>query len=432
MEDEPANVTPVPAEAVDSADAVVPTIPTPSPLSRTARRVKAAADALRTLLRDLHLDRHGAEPPPGSLELSLRLLVHPARQWELAFDPPLVDQIDDQMAEARAARDVFLRGAVHCFRCGSSSCEHARPPSLLGVFHGYDETGRPEWVEFHQALLEAKDERIDQLYARPPVVLTGVQFGRQLRGRQLSSFGRGSRSFAILGQVIAGYFPVPGSSGSSTELPSKLAITFQIVEARDAAGAFRLHVHAVTGLPGDDSLEGLLASDWQPDIYRARGLAARALSALEHRVRGAREGGRREDARDMMREVPAILHRLAAALDRGHRQARRRTQHAEQRRQESRPVHKAVDDARTVKADALFFDLKSEAFIVCGPKGRTHAFNERGRHVTSFLIKPDSIDFRLRTGRWRRSVAEEFSAFRERMGPSPGGEDEREEDGRGD
>ena len=113
-----------------------------------------------------------------------------------------------------------------------------------------------------------------------------------------------------------------------------------------------------------------------------------------------------------MREVATILHRLADFLDRGQRQKQRRTKHVEQRRQESRPVNKAQEDAGEVSGEMFFFDQKAGTYIVCGPKGRTHAFNETGRHVTSFLIKPDAIEFRLRTERWRRATAEEYAAFR--------------------
>jgi hypothetical protein len=409
MENEPANESSPPAPSQTPAS--------PPAVSRTERRVRAAADALRTLLRDLHLDRHGAELPAHPVELTLRLRVDPSKQWDLVFEPPFVDQVDEQIAEAKALRDVYLKGAVYCFRCGSSVCEHASPPAPNSVFHGYDEIGRPGWGEFHQVLLEMKNERVDQLYAMPPAVLTCVQFGRQLRGRQMASFGRSSRTYAILGQVIAGYFPMPRMIDAVASPPEKLAITFQVVEARDADGSLRLHFNVLAKLPGTTSLDVLFGNGWQPDVFRARAIASRSLAALEHRVRGARHGGRHDEARDLLRQIPSLLHRLAEGLDRGHRQTQRRTQHAEQRRQESRPVHKAMEDARDAKRENFFFDLKSEAFIVCGPKGRTHAFNAAGKHVTSFLIKPDTVDFRLRTQRWRMGEEAEFSAFIEKLRP---------------
>lgn len=397
-------------EALQPAE--IPPPPAPS-VSRTQRRAKAAADALRTLLRDLHLDRHGAELPAGELAIRLQLRVNPARDWELAFDPPLVEQYEAQLDEARAEREAYRKGAVFCFRCASSDCEHARPPAAQDVFHGYDEIGRPEWRAFHQTLIEAKDDRVDQLYSRPPAVLTRVHFGRHLRGRQLASFGRSSRTYAILGQVTAGYFPPP----RAVDPAERIALTFQIVEARDAAGTFRLHLNPIARLPAGETLDTLLGAGWQPDILRARNLALRALAALEHRVQGARDTARHEDARRALHEVATILHRLADFLDRGHRQGLRRTRHAEQRRQENRPVHKAQEDARAMPPASFFFDQKAGTYIVCGPKGRTHAFSGEGRHVTSFLIKPDSIEFRLRTERWRQATPEELAHFRTCLPP---------------
>jgi hypothetical protein len=193
------------------------TAETPSPepaepprLSRAARREKAAADALRALIRDLHLDRFGAVlPAGGDVPLTIRLTARPQQAWELAFDPPLSDQIGRQVEEAQAGRAVFRSGRVYCFRCESTDCEHARPPSALTVFKGYSATGLAEWQDLHQAFIEARDERVDRLFDERAQVLTLVQLGHDLRLRQLSSFGRSSKTYAILGQVVAGYFLLP-------------------------------------------------------------------------------------------------------------------------------------------------------------------------------------------------------------------------------
>jgi len=66
------------------------------------------------------------------------------------------------------------------------------------VFSGYNSFGIPEWQEFVQALVDARDPRVDQLYADPPALLALVQTGRELRNRQLSSFGRASKTYSIL------------------------------------------------------------------------------------------------------------------------------------------------------------------------------------------------------------------------------------------
>jgi hypothetical protein len=385
--------------------------PVGPPLDRAGRRLKAAADALRTLLRDLYAERFGAVPADfGDLNLHLRLRARPSHDWQLEFDPPLPDQLAAQFEDAQAAQDVYRRGAVYCFRCSSSACEHAGPPSPLSVFGGYDSTGRPEWSELAQALVDLKDERVDRLFARPAQAVAALQYGHQLRGEQLASFGRSSKTYAVLGQVIAGYFAVlaPGPGDPA----GRVAVTLQVVEARGAGGRIRLHLNALARMPEGGELEDALAGGWEPALFRARAVAARAVEALERQVQGARESGGSEEVRALMRRVPLILRRLADHLTRGERQSHRRTRHAEERRDEQRPVHKAMDDAREASAENVFYDERASTLIVHGARGRAHAFNAEGRHVTSFVLKPDGLDHRLRSRRWRPVSPEEFQVFK--------------------
>jgi hypothetical protein len=385
--------------------------PAPPPLSRTQRREKAAADALRTFVRDLYTDRFGRTVTgPEPLALDLRLTARPADGWALDFDPPLSDQVLRQLEDAEAGRGAFQPGGVYCFRCESAVCAHARPPSLQAVFRAYTSMGTPEWQPLHQALVEVRDERVDQLFRDPPRVVTLRQFGHDLRLRQLSSFGRSSKTYAILGQIIAGYFVLPRTHGGS-DTARRLALTFQVAEARARAGQVELRLNTVSALRPED-LEDLLVSDWEPWVHRARELAVRAIEALERQVRAARETGRTEAVRDLMRRVPVILRRLSESLERGYRQEQRRTRHVEDRRHEHRPVHKALDDLGEAPPDAIFWDERGDTLVVRGPQGRAHVFSPSGRHVTSFVLKPEAVDWRLRTRRWRAASPEEIRELR--------------------
>lgn len=364
---------------------------------------------LRTLLRDFYADRFGAvHPHLSELPVNLRLQVQPGRDWAVDFNPPLADQLTPQFEDAQATLDVFRRGHVYCFRCSSSDCEHGVPDSPLSVFSGYDSTGRPVWTEFAQALIDLRDDRVDQLYARSSRAIATIQMGSDLRGEQLASFGRSSKTYAVLGQVIAGYYAGPGDAADG----GRVAITLQIVEARGAGGGIRLHLNPIARMPDGRSFEESLVEGWEPGLDRARGLSARMLESLELQARSARESGRTDDLREVMRRVPAILRRLCESLERGERQGQRRTRHAEERREEQRPVHKALDDAREVKSDNVFFDERSRTVMVHGAKGRAHAFNTEGRHVTSFTLKPGGLELRLRTRRWRPASTEEFQSFK--------------------
>lgn len=390
-------------------------VPPARPLSRAERREKAVSDALRTLIRDLQMDQFGAGDlnATGELEMKLRLRVKPGENWMLAFDPPLSDQVAGQLQEAGAVREVYRTGFCHCFRCGSSACEHSVPPGALSVFKGYSATGLPEWTDLHQVFVEARDERVDRLFAARPGVLAMVQLGHGLRQAQLSSFGRSSKTYSILGQVAVGYLQLPHRHADAGG-DRRLALTFQVVETRGKDGAIQIRLNTLAGRLTATEFEELLASDWEPWLYRARELAVRAIEAIERRAASARSTNRPEDAQAAMRRVPVVLRRLAEFLERGHRQGQRRTRHVEERRQENRPVHKALEDAREAGIGALYHDEKTETWIVCGPQGRTHVFNDEGRHVTSLVLKPDAVAFRLRTRRWRRATVEEAAAFKQR------------------
>lgn len=381
--------------------------------SRTERREKAVADALRVLIRDTHADRFGSSAPDNvDFPLHLQLHVQPAANWALNFEPPLAEQVGRQIEEVRALHGAYRAGYVYCFRCESAACGHAAPPSASSVFKGYSETGLPEWQDLHQAFVSAHDGRVGSLFEPRPQVLALVQLGHELRARQLSTFGRSSRTYALLGQVVVGYLTLPQStlrSGTSR----RLALTFQIVETRESHGRIGVRLNTLAGLPPDLDLEELLGSDWEPWVHRARELTVRAIEEIEWRVQAAAEGNRAAGIQAAMRRIPSVLRRLAEFLERGHRQGQRRTRHVENRRQEQRPVHKALEDTRDAPTDAVYRDERAGTMVVCGPQGRAHVFSDTGRHVTSFTIGPEAVALRLRTQRWRRATPEEASSVRQ-------------------
>lgn len=404
------------ADAPDTPPPAAPPAGEPQPpaapaLSPAERRARAVADALRTLARDLHVSRFGhIVQGEESLGLQLRFTVSPARNWDLRFDPPLVDQLTEGLQDARADRGAFRRGRAYCFRCGTALCEHAAPPACPSVFAGYGPTGLPEWQDFAQVLIERRDERVDRLFDEHPPTLAVLQLGHDLRLRQLSSFGRASKTYALLGQVVAGYFPARPPDARAA--PERVALSFQAVEVRDAAGAPRVTLNVLGRHPQEPDLAEALASGWEPSVFRAREIALRDLEAAGRQAAAAREAGRAAEALQAMRRVPGILRRLAESLERGGRQLMRRTRHAEERRTERRPVHKAVEDALSAPPGRVFHDTRTGGFVACGEQGRAHVFSAEGRHVTSFVLKPGSVEFRARTGRWRPAAPAEAEALR--------------------
>jgi hypothetical protein len=378
-----------------------------------ARREQAARDVLRSLLRDQYVFLFGTRPPPAAqVPVTVRLTADPGRNWELAFDPPLLDQVSEALSEAQAASAACQAGRVYCFRCAGTACEHAVPPTSLAVFRGYAATGVPEWSELVQALMDARDDRVEALYATPPRVLAAVQFGHELRKHQLAAFGRSSRTYAVLGQVLAGYFPVPPLAGAANAAPDRCALTLQAVETRDEHGRWQVRLNVLAAGLTPAHWQELLASGWRPWVARAVQTAGRAIESLSQQCQALRDARAAQPAQPLKR-LPAVLGRLARDLEQGARQQNRRTTHAEDRRADLRPVHKAVEDARAADDDRLFVDLKRHTWVACGRQGRAHVFSpEDRRHVTSFVLPPDGAAFRVRTGRWRPMQADEIAAFR--------------------
>jgi hypothetical protein len=378
----------------------------PPKLSPWERRERAAGDALRTLIRDLLEYEFGAQAgrhDPFAVGLNVRL--DPGQAWALRFHPPLREQLLEQTSELFAARDVYQPGRVYCFRCDSAACEHAAPDSSLQIFGGYSSTGTPLWTDFSQLLVQLRDARVDALFQTPARFLTVVQSGHDVKGEQLSSFGRASKSYAILGQVAAGYFNLSGSAGH------RQAATFQAVETRSRQGEAEVHLNTLLCIPGGATPEEIFADEGLDWIRRARDQAVAELRRLAVKVTVARAGKDNPALRREMGRVPEILRRLAASLERGHGQSRRRTRHVEQRRREQRPVHMAVPDTLNANPGSLLLDGKTQAVISCGEHGRFHVFTQDGRHITSFTGKAGSLEFRLRTRRWETLDADEAAAF---------------------
>jgi hypothetical protein len=386
----------------------------PSPGAvRRERRQTAALDALRALIRDGYHDRFGkAAPNAEACDLQLSLTAQPGEDWQVTFTPPLEEQLALQLEGIQASRGKYMPGCVYCFRCNSSCCAHAVPSTSLQVFAGYSETGCPEWEDFAQTLIAARDERVDHLFRKPPGLVTRITRGKDLQHRQMTSFGRASKTYSILGQVSVGYL-VLDDINTREGTGAKTALTFQVAETRSDDGSFRLVLNSLMALPAGATLDELYATGWNPWLRRAQQLAKREVEALEENVLVARAKRDTAAMRKALSGVPGILRKLAGSINSGYRQSKRRTKHAEQRRKANRPVHMAVSDTAKAGTDDLFEDVKTSAVIARGPHGRCHVFSTDGKHITSFVIKPDSVSFRLRTNRWRPLPEEEGVAFKE-------------------
>jgi hypothetical protein len=375
-------------------------------------------DALRAIIRDVHLRDYG-HPAPGAppLALNLTVSIEPARNWEVRFVPSLAEQVQAQLDETHTVAGVYRDGAVYCYKCSSSVCEHATPPTPLSVFGGYDPMGKPEWLELAQLLLRRSDRRVSDLFDDPPRIVCVLMTGHELRQRQLPEFGRSSRSYAILGQLAAGYFATTSTRASS----QRFALTLQIVESHPRPGLVRVHLNTLARLPDPERpIEEWLASDSGMAIARARTVARAAVERLNRLLDDLPCDAPPARRRQILGRLPAILRQCAESIERASRRSHRRTRHAEQRRVEQRrPVPKALEDLQNAPTDAFYLDEKAGTYIVRGESGRTHVFNAEGRLVTSFVLTPAQFESRVRTGRWSPIERERADEFRRRVLHTP-------------
>jgi len=363
-------------------------------LSGEARRIEAE---IADLARRLHRRTFGDAPFPEKLKVPLELTIPPAAPDDAAAAPALLSGLSDALQRTGSRADPVAAGRVFCYRCDRADCEHAAPPHPRSVFAGFSPTGQPQWSDLAQALLDARHERVDELFSSPaPLAL--VQPGRELKARLLHPFGKSSKTYDVLGQLVAGHFG--GGAGEPVS-----AITVQAVESRSPDGRTRLTLNRI-GAEAAAFLEAHPEHGFALALQAARGRLAQIEDELGQ---GAASAARRSE---LMRKVPGILHDLRRVLERSGRQQERRTKHAVERRRENRPTHAALQDAWSAADADLLADETRGTMIVLGPRGRAHAFTPEGRHVTSLILDREALSRRIARKRWRPATRAEIDALR--------------------
>ncbi len=401
------------------------------PPSRTEGIERAIARTARDACQDLFgSTTRGAIP----FTFEIRGSIDPAGAWRVEAHPSLEEQIREAVREMASRVEAFQAGHVYCYRCESPSCAHGFPPAPTSVFLGYSSTGLPVWGELSQVLLERKHPHLERLYGDSSGGLLAVYLdGETLKKRQLNVFGRQSKTYDILGQVVVGYLHLrpPASGGRARE---RAALTLQAVEYRALDGSPRISMNVLgrlsDGSPAVEALQG---------AYQARisDLITGARLHLDHLLPTprSRAGGRPKGGPDPAPAAAAILKALTRKLEKIGRQWARRTAHAERRRVNNRPTSTALEDVLHVPLAEILWDKEERTFVVPVRRGRVHVFSSQGRHVTSLVLSPEAVRARRRKGRWipltRDQQASFVSTLENRAGPSRGRNEKGEEQGGG-
>jgi hypothetical protein len=402
-------------------------------MTRPPARSDRLEQALRLLAEEARerLARHPSGHLAAAADERLELVLEvPAAARGVRFGD-LAGQLDTALDAAVAAlvahRAAFRPGAVFCLRCGGAECAHATPSGPREVFAGYGGTGLPRFLDFAQLLLERGDRRVDRLYDEPPALLAHTVLGRDLAGDLLPAYRASAANHRLHGQVVAGWWRVPGDDGRR----EPLALTFQIASTRPAGGRRRFGVNVLGRAPGGQPLADLLDTLGELPWAAAVRWAQAEVESIERG--GASEGGgeecgggegggkrrreaRRRAARALDNRLLGVLNGLARRLEKDRRAAERKTHHARERHaQGDRPTDMALADLARAGVEAVLVDRRQDTLVVLGDRGRTHVFSAAGKHVTSIRYQPEAIERRRKHDLWRPAAPEEVAALREKL-----------------
>lgn len=350
--------------------------------------------------------------PNRPFPLEIKVTVHPGPVWKVEAEPSVDQQIRMAVRETVAQAEAYQYGRLYCYRCESSHCSHSVPPRPSCVFAGYTPTGLPRWEELPQMLLELRRPDVERLYSpQGRDFVTAFLDPVFLKHRQLDVFGRQSKTYDILGQIVFGFLDLmpPGSGLAKTE---RVALTLQAVESRRLDGSPRLDLNVLARFSdGSPVLDAL--SDGPGSNRRIFGTVSEARQKIAS-LAPKRPNPGRPLPEDACSRAIEILQRTARTLEHVGRQTARRTSHAEDHPRERRPTSKAFQDASAAPEEKILRDVYRRTIIVLGPRNRVHVFSQEGRHVTSLILDAESVQHRLKRQRWQPMKPEEIRLFRSR------------------
>lgn len=352
-------------------------------------------------------------------ELELKMLIEPGAVWKLETEPSIEAQIRAAVKEMAIQTEAYRSGRVYCYRCESSLCPHGLPPEPGSIFRRYSSTGVPLWLDFAQALLEMKHPDVDLLY-RPneKTVLAAYMSPEMLKHRQLDVFGRQSKTYDILGQVVFGYVPVTAVD-AETRRRERVAFTLQAVECRKPDGSPRLELNVLGRLSNGDSAMDSFEGPFQRRIHNITVSTRNRIRSLTP-SKGPPGRGRPARLRaNTSSLVTETLRKSMKTLEKADRQRVRRTTHAGEHRVSHRPTSTALEDTLSATDDLFLWDEHRNTVVVVGPRNRVHVFSPEGRHITSLILEADAVKSRMRRKRWTQMPDPTLRRFRMMLNRTP-------------
>jgi hypothetical protein len=268
--------------------------------------------------------------------------------------------------------------------------------------------------------LDLKNPKVDSLYdSEAGGLIAAFMDAKHLKSEQLNVFGKLSKTYNVLGQVVFGFLDLV-SPGEGIAMSEHVAFSVQAVETRRVDGSRRLELNVLGRLWDGTAAVDALRTPYQLRVLKVISTARRKLQNLEtksNRARGHASNNTRLDARA---RPTYILREMARSLERIGRQTGRRTAHAEERRVDNRPTSKAWEDAATTNQDNILWDVQRHTVVVVGPRHRVHVFSPEGRHVTTLLLDAEAVRSRMRRKRWKPLGGEMLDQFSAAVGRENG------------
>ncbi|MEO1366176.1 MAG: hypothetical protein AAFX50_03285 [Acidobacteriota bacterium] len=360
-----------------------------------------------------------------SLEEAVELLVlaarrdieaHPrghlirSRRLEVTVELPLRG---DVASAAESVRADLSRAVDEAARVGAAqrpghvidlrTGEPAPPPADGRMaFVGYEANGAPRFVPFPQWLLDLGHPEQEQLYSKPPGLVTVPLDLEDIHGEVLPAFRPEQPPARSVGQLVAGWFKIPHRDGS----PGYVALTFQVLETGVKKKRYLLDV--LGSGPHGEPLEEAVARLDEPPWRAATQWTQKALDSIRYR-----SGGRTLTDKALDARIQGILGGLGRRLHQVRRGRQRRTGHAEERHKAgSRPTRMAVADLERARDEHVLWDRRRETVVILGDRGRAHVWSPQGKLVTSIRYTPESIERKKRANIWRPATKDEAETLR--------------------
>jgi len=327
----------------------------------------------------------------------------------IAMTPSLQEQVRDQLREMNVRLGAYRPGAVYCYLDESVECVHSRPGSPSEVMAEYLPNGIPEWRDLRDVLIDENPAAAAALFESRDFTTAVYMRGRDIKNRLLSSFGKSSRTYNILGQIICGFFTLKPSEISDQRV-NEIALTIQAVEYRDNEGGMRLGLNVISGFDAPHLLDHFTGTAYSE--LRTRILdTERRLKSIEQTLRSVPASRKSAVLKEEMPRIPSFMREIRQDVIKLNQRRHRRTGHAVNRSLENRPVFTAIEDLRTARMADILEDPRNRTLIVPGRRRRWHVFSREGRLVTTLILERDNVHHRLAKKRWRVAETAVVDAF---------------------